>query len=426
MITRRVKIQLAIFVLLTISGVAFVGAKYANLGTLFYKDHYTVTADFKDSGGIYQGAEVDYRGVAVGTVGKMTLTADGVNLSLNIKNKWKSIPNSDVVAVVANRSAVGEQFVDLQPCSNLTLTQANQCPTSGPFLKDGSVIPQDHTVIPISTAKFLGDAATTVSSINRGALATSVHELGAAFLGTGNALGQILDTSNSFVHLADQNFGVTTALIKDSNTVLSTQVGQADAIRAFAQDLSLFSDTLAGANPSVIKLLENGSAGALQLKQFLDQYGVDLGTLISQALTTGQIVQQNIPGLRQVLVLYPYVVEGGFSVVGYDSGTGDYRANFGLALQNNPVCSQGYESTVHRSPSDGTTKIMNTNARCTEPITKSDPRGTQNAPRAPIATYDTATKQVTWAGGSSAATTNSGWNPQTLADWAFGQPGGGH
>lgn len=419
MITRRVKIQLAIFLLLTISGVAFVGAKYANLGTLFYKDHYTVTANFADSGGIYKGAEVDYRGVMVGTVGNMTLTKGGVNLALDIKKKWNAIPDSDVVAVVANRSAVGEQYVDLQPCSNLSLAQATQCPTSGPYLHDGSVIAQDHTRIPISTSKFLGDTATTVSSIDKGALATSVQELGAAFLGAGNALGQILDTSNSFVHLADQNFGVTTALIKDSNTVLSTQVGQADAIRSFARDLSLFSDTLAGANPDLIKLLQTGSAGAQELKSFLDQYGVDLGTLISQSLTTGQIVQQNIPGLRQVLVLYPYVVEGGFSVVGYDSGTGDYRASFGLALANNPICTQGYQSTVTRPPSDGSTRIMNTNARCTEPITKSDPRGTQNAPRAPIATYDVATKKVTWA---STATTTA---PTSAWDWVYSPVGGG-
>lgn len=420
MITRRVKIQLAIFLLLTISGVAFVGAKYANLGTLFYKDHYTVTANFKDSGGIYKGAEVDYRGVAVGTVGNMTLTPSGVNLALDIKNKWKSIPDSDVVAVVANRSAVGEQYVDLQPCSNLSLIQANTCPTSGPYLKDGSVIAQDHTVIPISTSKFLGDAAATVSSIDRGALSTSVHELGAAFIGTGNALGQILDTSNSFVHLADQNFGVTTSLIKDGNTVLSTQVGQADAIRAFARDLSLFTDTVAGVNPDLIKLLDTGSAGALELKQFLDQYGVDLGTLISQSLTTGQIVQQNIPGLRQVLVLYPYVVEGGFSVVDREPSSGMYDAYFGIVLQNSRVCENGYQSTQKRPPQDGSTRIMNTNARCNEPITQSDARGSQNVQRAPVATYDRTTGQLTWAGG---AATN--WTPSTVAEWLYGLPFGG-
>ena len=421
MITRRVKIQLMIFVLLTISGVAFVGAKYANLGTLFYKDHYTVTANFKDSGGIYKGAEVDYRGVMIGSVGNMTLTPTGVDLALDIKNKWKSIPDSNVVAVVANRSAVGEQFVDLQPCSTLAIAAANLCPTSGPFLRDGSVITQDHTVIPISTAKFLGDTATTVSSINRGSLSTSVHELGAAFANTGNALGQILDTSNSFVHLADKNFGVTTALIKDGNTVLSTQVGQADAIKAFARDLSLFSDTLAGANPDLIRLLQSGSAGALELKQFLDQYGVDLGTLISQSLTTGQIIQQNIPGLRQVLVLYPYVVEGGFSVVDREPSSGLYTAFFGVVLQNNRVCENGYQGTVHRPPQDGSTRIMNTNARCTEPITQSDARGSQNAPRAPVATYDRTTGQLSWSGNASA----SNWTPSTVADWIYGPLAGG-
>ena len=51
-------------------------------------------------------------------------------------------------------------------------------------------------------------------------------ELGAAFKGTGRSLGQIIDTSNSFIRTADANFTTTTALIKDSNVVLQTQVGQ--------------------------------------------------------------------------------------------------------------------------------------------------------------------------------------------------------
>lgn len=417
MITRRVKIQLLIFVLLTISGVAFVGAKYANLGTLFYTDHYTVTAHFADSGGIYKGAEVDYRGVNVGAVGDMAVTPKGVDLKLDIKNKFKSIPDSGVLAVVANRSAVGEQYVDLRPCNDLQMADAAQCTQGNSYLRNGSQISQDHTAIPISTAKFLGDTAATVGSIDQGALATSVKELGTAFAGTGNALSQILDTSNSFVHLADKNFGVTTALIKDGNTVLSSQVGQADAIRSFARDLSLFSDTLAGANPDLIKLLQNGSAGAVELKSLFDKYGVDLGTLISQSLTTGQIIQQNIPGVRQVLILYPYVVEGGFTVVDKEPTTGQYDAYFGLTLVNNRVCENGYQSTAQRPPQATAPRTMNLNARCTEPITQSDARGSQNAPRAPIATYDRTTGKVTW--GTSTSTPTSSW------DWVYGNHAGG-
>ena len=44
-----------------------------------------------------------------------------------------------------------------------------------------------------------------------------------------------------------------------------------------------------------------------------------------------------------MLVVYPYVVEGGYTVVAKDPLTGLYDAHFGLVLtQNPPVCHQGY------------------------------------------------------------------------------------
>ena len=57
-----------------------------------------------------------------------------------------------------------------------------------------------------------------------------------------------------------------------------------------------------------------------------------------------------------------------------------------------------------RPPNDGSNKPMDLDAGCTEPPTKSNPRGAQNiAPRAPasydapvVATYDRATGEVTW------------------------------
>ena len=59
MITRRTKMQLMVFLLITLVGVSFVGARYARLGSLFVKDHYAVVAHFSQSGGIYEDAEVD-------------------------------------------------------------------------------------------------------------------------------------------------------------------------------------------------------------------------------------------------------------------------------------------------------------------------------------------------------------------------------
>jgi len=223
-IARRTKVQLAIFALITMLGVTFVGAKYAQLNRLFYSTSYTVVAHFKDSGGMYAGGLVSYRGVSIGEVHQLVLTRDGVDAYLDIDNGWDGKIPADTLAVVGNRSAVGEQYVDLQPQTD-----------DGPYLHDGSQIAMADTRTPLPTQKLLADISTTVESVNRRSLRTTVHELGTAFAGTGPDLGRIIDTGTSFIHEANRNFDVTTALIRDSNTVLHGQIASSDAIRSFAR-----------------------------------------------------------------------------------------------------------------------------------------------------------------------------------------------
>jgi phospholipid/cholesterol/gamma-HCH transport system substrate-binding protein len=393
-ITRRTKVQLMIFVLITLLGVSFVGAKYAQLNRLLYSTSYTVVAHFRDSGGMYDGGMVSYRGVRVGRVDKLVLTHQGVDAYLDIDNGWDKIP-SDALAVVGNRSAVGEQYVDLQPKTD-----------SGPYLRDGSQIAMPDTRTPIPTDKLLTDISRTVESVNRGSLRTTVHELGRAFAGTGPDLQRIIDTGTSFIHTANRNFDVTTALIKDGNKVLHGQVASASAIRSFAKDLRLFSGTLAGHDKSLRQVIDDGSVTAVQLRRFLQDNRVDLAGLINNLVTTGNIVVQHLAGLRQVLILYPYVVQGGFTVVSKSPETGLYDAHFGMVLTNDPeVCHNGYQSTDTRPPQDGSNRPMNLQAGCTEPPTQSNARGAQNAPLnrpAPgghsrvVASYDPATGKITW------------------------------
>ncbi len=394
MITRRTKIQLMVFVLITMVGVAFVGARYARLDRLFFDDSYRVAAHFAESGGIFAGAEVTYRGVTVGRVGSLELTDEGVDVMLDIDNSHSEIP-SESRALVANRSAVGEQYVELQPETD-----------DGPYLDEGSEIPLAMTETPISTTKFLVDIDRTVNSVNKKSLRTVVSELGAAFKGTGEDLGQIIDTSNSFIRTANDNFDVTSALLRDGNTVLSTQLDKASAIRSFAGDLSRFSDTLVSSDADLRRVIKNGSATSNQLRTFLEQNQVDLGELINNLVTTGDVTGKHIEGTEMILVAYPYVVAGGFTVVGKDSRSGLYEAHFGLIMEQNPhVCRRGYESTDRRPPNDRDDKPMNTDARCTEAQAASNPRGAQHARnragtayRAPVvASYDRATGELTYA-----------------------------
>lgn len=357
-----------IFATITLLGVAFVGGRYAQLDRLVVGQSYTVVAHYPQSGGIFVGGEVTYRGVRIGKVTRLELTRDGVDVHLEIEDEWDEIP-TDTRAVVGNRSALGEQYVDLQP---------NVDPGNGPYLADGSHI--DEVATPIPTEKLLGDFAATLSSVDRRALRTTVEELGAAFGGTGEDLQRIIDAGNSFIETANQSFDITTALIRDTNTVLQAQVDSASSLRRFADGLSTFAHSTAQADEDLRSLIDRGSLAANQLRTLLEQSEPEIAALLRNVITTGRIVVANLPGIRQLLVLYPAVLEGAFGVIAEDPKTGLYGAHSGLILVPTTPCRQGYETNT-RGPQNLEDRDMNLEAGCTEPPTRSNPRGYQNLPR---------------------------------------------
>ena len=394
MITARTKKQLLVFVLITLVGISYVGARYARLDRLFYDSSYEVHAQFAQSGGIFTGAEVTYRGVRVGQVSEMRLTRDGVDVVLGVDKGQDRIP-ADTLALVGNKSAVGEQYVDLEPRVD-----------KGPYLKDGSRIATADTAVPKSTTQVLTSVDGFVNSVPQDDLRTVVSELGAGFRGRGADLGQLIDSSDAFIEAANENFEVSAALIRDSNTVLRTQSEKGSAIRSFAKDLALFSGVVADNDASLRALIDNGSATANELRTFLEENQVDLGGLINNLVTTGEVVVKHLPGIRQILVLYPYEVANGYTVVARNSE--GYDARFGFIMNPDPaVCDKGYDPKEWRSPTDGSNRPMDMDAHCAEAASKTNARGAQNAPRtgaayrAPVATYDLQTGRTTWTDQSS-------------------------
>ncbi|MEV5003489.1 MlaD family protein [Nocardioides sp. LML1-1-1.1] len=420
MITRRTRIQLFIFALITLLGVSYVGARYAHLDRLVVDGDYTVVAHYPDSGGIFTGAEVTYRGVGIGSVGELVLTDKGVDVHLDIENKWDKIPR-DTIALVGNRSAVGEQYVELQPQTD-----------DGPYLVEGSEI--DDVATPIATEKLLGDLSATVSSVDRDSLRTTIEELGKAFEGTGPDLQKIIDTGNSFIETADDNFDVTTALIRDSNTVLQGQLATQSSLRTFATQLSSFSSALAGADPALRKVIDSGSVAATQLRTFLEQNGVELSDLLSNLVTTGRVVIRHLAGIKQLLVVYPYAVGAGQVVVGKNT-EGSWDAHFGLILSpTSTPCYAGYSKDRRNPESERFDDPPMPNVGCTDKNPNINARGLQNLQRpAPGSTaydvsahYDEATGKLTWDIPSGGSSGRSNVAPSTLGEdswkWLYLQP----
>ena len=149
----------------------------------------------------------------------------------------------------------------------------------------------------------------------QGGAETTVTEIGKAFDGTGEDLGRIIDTCNSFIETANDNFDVTTALIRDSNTVLHGPARLGSAIRSFADDLALFSGTLAGSDRTCAGHRQRHRRPPPSCARSSRRTRSTSAELINNLVTTGEVVVKHLDGIEQILVLYPYVVEGGFTVV---------------------------------------------------------------------------------------------------------------
>lgn len=386
MITRLTKIQLVIFAIVTVLGGAFVGGRYAKIDRMIVDRTFPVTVQLKDSGGIFAGAQVTYRGIGVGRVGKMTFDSNGVVARLDIENNAPKIP-SDILAIVANKSAVGEQYVDLQPRT-----------TIAPYLKTGSNITQVNTEIPIAATELLINVDDFVKSINTASLKKFVNELGTAFAGTGQDLGRIIDTQTEFIEAANDNIGTTKALIRDSSSVLQTQIDQQGALSTFSKNLALFSETLAGADPDLRRLADGGAGSAKEIRQVVAENSDNLGELVNNLVTTNRPFFESPESLRVLFVLFPYLLEGAPSTLVHDPEAGTYDASFGIMMNSDsPVCNQGYRSD-RRAPQDVTPDSQfDVTVDCTDPAfvprNPSKTRVVKN--RAPVTVYDPATSTST-------------------------------
>jgi phospholipid/cholesterol/gamma-HCH transport system substrate-binding protein len=364
MITRQTWTQLAVFLVISVLGVTYTGLRYAGLDRFFVDTGYLVSADFVDSGGIFEAAEVTYRGVPVGAVEEMTLIDDGVRVTMRLR-PGVEVPD-DARALVANRSAIGEQYVDLEPQRQ-----------GGPFMDEGFVIPQERTAIPISPTELIVNLDDFVSSVDTDDLGIVLDELGQAFDGTGESLQALVDSGNVLTQAALDDIEPTRRLIRDGETALDTQRDTAGQFRSFNRDLALLTETLRTSDPDFRRLYANGTRSADEITALIESNRAALPVLFDNLITFAQIQNVRLPALRQILVTYPNVVAGGYTVV-----PGDGTSHFGLVTnQDPPVCVRGYESTPRRDPADTSIK-PNVNAFCAEESPNEvNVRGSRNVPR---------------------------------------------
>jgi len=291
-LTRRILIQMAIFLLVAATALAVMVFGYMRLPELMGVGQYRVTLELPETGGLYTRGNVTYRGAQVGTVKSVHLTGSGVAAELSLDSNVK-IP-ADVEAEVHSVSSVGEQFVQLLPRSG-----------NGPMLKDGDVIPADRTTVPTDINKVLADTTRGLQAIPRENLRTVVDEAYVAVGGLGPELRRLVNGSTSLAIDARKNLDPLTTLIDQSKPVLDTQTETAGSIQAWASNLASITTQLQNQDAAVAGILDKGPGAADEVRALFDRVRPTLPIVLANLVSLGEVAVTYQPSLEQLLVLLP-------------------------------------------------------------------------------------------------------------------------
>lgn len=343
MLTRVVRIQLAIFTIVGIVGVVVMGVWYIQAPTLLGIGRMTVTVELPATGGLYRFSNVTYRGVQIGKVTEISLTPRGAKAVLSLDTS-PQIP-ADVQAEVRSISAVGEQYVDLRPRTD-----------KPPYLHNGSIIAMRDTTIPQPIGPVLDQTSALIDSIPTGKLSALLDEAFQGLNGAGYDLGSLFDSS---ARVSGDLNGVSDQarqLTEDTAPVLDSQARTTDSIRLWARSLAGVTGQLVRNDPQIRSLLQAGPGAINETSKLLDHIRPTLPVLLANLTTVGQIAVTYHASIEQVLVLLPPFTAAIQSFLSTKNPTGMAQGDFAATVDDPPGCTVGFlPPSQWRSPADTTT-----------------------------------------------------------------------
>lgn len=333
-LNRQARIQLIIFTVIALTALTVMGLRYMKLpAKLFGVGHYVVDVELPRTGGLYETANVTYRGSKVGRVQAVRLSDSGVIAELSLKSGI-DIP-SDLKAEVHSQSAIGEQYVELLPRN-----------ATSPPLRDGDVIAMSNTSVPTDINGVLDSVRTGLQAIPRGNLKTVIDESYTAVGGLGAELSAIVDGTATLALDARKNLDPLLALIDDVGPVIASQTQTSQAITGWASQVATVTRQLADQDAAVSGILENGAPALDDTRQLVERLQPTLPILLANLVSVAEVGLVYRDGIEQLLVLLPQLVaieQGSFlaNVNTKQDYIGAYLS-FNLNLNLPPTCTTGY------------------------------------------------------------------------------------
>jgi phospholipid/cholesterol/gamma-HCH transport system substrate-binding protein len=268
-----------LFVVL-IFGSSAVGVAY---GFGVFSHSTTVIARLPTAGpALGPGSEVEYRGVLVGSLGKLQREPTQAVLTMDIDPGQLTHIPADVTVRLVPRSVFGDLYVDLVPPATV----------SG-HLQSGDVLAADTTTPSVELNEALDSGYELLTAIQPSKLSETLGSIATALDGRGQKLGDLV------TELATYSAEVaphTSQLIHDITAAgtLSQQIAanSANLFRVLDDSIALTS-TIHQDEPSLVKLLNAGPVVATETNHLLAANRQRLNTLVHQLAPVIRILGNN-------------------------------------------------------------------------------------------------------------------------------------
>jgi phospholipid/cholesterol/gamma-HCH transport system substrate-binding protein len=370
MIDRLTRLQLSIFAIVTVLTVGAISIFYLQVPAAMGIGSYKITADFVAGGGLYENANVTYRGVTVGRVESVGLSDRSVVAHMRL-DSGPEIPEN-VTATVKSVSAIGEQYVDLVPPEEPSRNE----------LRDGSNIDMERTAIGQDIAGLLNEAEDLVTSVGNSRIQDLLRETFKAFNGSGPELARLIQSSRLLVDEANANYGQVTALIDQAGPFLDAQIRSGDDIRSLSEGLARFTAEVANADPQLRTTLQTVPGATEEANELFAGIRPSFPVLAANLANFGRIGVIYSKSLEHALVVFPALMSALLTVGGGQPVDEGGKLDFKIHLQDPPPCSTGFvPASEIRSPADETLRELPKDLYCKVP--HNDPsvvRGARNYP----------------------------------------------
>jgi phospholipid/cholesterol/gamma-HCH transport system substrate-binding protein len=238
-----------------------------------------VTAYFPRTVGIYPGSDVRVLGVRIGEVGKITPEGDRVRVEFEY-DQGRKVP-ADAKAAIINSSVVSDRYVQLLPVYR-----------KGPVMRNGAVIPEKRTAVPVELDRIFDSLHTTADA------------LGPKGANKDGSLSRLLGVSADNLNGQGENLNRTVQDLSQAVTTLSDGrkdlFGTVRNLQVFTAALAADDKSVRSFNTSLAEVAAQLSGERQDLADALTNLGTALGDVSAFVKNNKKSLTSDVQGLSKV------------------------------------------------------------------------------------------------------------------------------